>query len=109
MRYLTVLGSNFGKSYCQQYPQICLIAKLSAKIKIHKLGPEMPDLGVIGLEFENTIDIIEIMTLLFVLLQSLVQKLKSLNLVPKVPYLQIFRIEFENNNVIFKIKALEFV
>ena len=34
----------------------------------------MPDLVVIGLDFENTIDIIEIMTLLFVLLQSLVQK-----------------------------------
>ena len=34
----------------------------------------MPDLVVIGPDFENPIDIIEIMTLLFVLLQSLVQK-----------------------------------
>ena len=34
----------------------------------------MPDLVVIGQDFENPIDIIEIMTLLFVLLQSLVQK-----------------------------------
>ena len=46
----------------------------------------MPDLCVLGLEFENTIVIIEIKTLEFVSLQNFVQNQKSLNLEPKLSY-----------------------
>ena len=46
----------------------------------------MPDLCVLGMEFENTIAIIEIRTLEFVSLQNFVENQKSLNLEPKMSY-----------------------
>ena len=69
----------------------------------------MPDLCVLGMEFENTIAIIEIRTLEFVSLQSFVQNQKSLNLEPKMSYQAIFGMEFKNNNAAFEHSALEFV
>ena len=41
-------------------------------------------MGILGLKFENNIEIIEISALEFVLMQSLVLKSKSLNLEPKL-------------------------
>ena len=73
------------------------------------MRPKIPDLRILGLQFESTIVIFEISVLEFVLLQSLVQKQKSLNLVPKMPYFDFFGLEFENNIVIFVISTLEFV
>ena len=55
----------------------------------------MPDMHIVGLEFENIFVIFEISILEFVLLQSLLQKQKSLNLGPKMLDLAIFELEFE--------------
>ena len=57
----------------------------------------MSDLVNFGLEFENTIVIIEINALDFVLLQSLVQK-KILKFGVKMFHLGLFWLKFENKN-----------
>ena len=54
----------------------------------------MPNWSVFKLKFENTIVIIEISALEFVLFESLVQKKKSLHLGPKMYYLGTFGLEF---------------
>ena len=54
----------------------------------------MPDLGILGLEFEKNIVIFEISTLKFVKLQNFAKKQKRLNLRPKMPYLGIFSQEY---------------
>ena len=79
----------------------------------------MPDLGILGLEFENNIVIFEISTLEFVQLQNFAEKQKCLNLGPKMPYLGIFDQKcfiwvilgknFKNAIVIFEISTLKFV
>ena len=51
-----------------------LVAKFGGKMKILKLAPKRPHLGIFGLELENIIVIIEISALEFFLLQSVVQK-----------------------------------
>ena len=51
----------------------------------------MPDMHILGLEFENIFVIFEISVLKLVLLQSLVQKQKSLNLGPKMLDLAIVK------------------
>ena len=50
----------------------------------------MPNLGILGLVFENNIAIFEISNLEFALLQNFTKKQKCLNLGPKIPYLGIF-------------------
>ena len=50
---------------------MCIIAKVRAKIKILEFVTKMSDLGVFALEFENTIVIIEITTLKFASIHSL--------------------------------------
>ena len=61
---LGYFGLKFWKSCCRiwnQDPQICLTAMFGTKIKFFWVwGPKMFDLGSSGLEFENTIVIIEI-------------------------------------------------
>ena len=59
----------------------------------------MPDFGLFGLEFENTIVVIEIKALKFFSLPNFVQEQNCLNLGPKMPYFGI---------VIFEIITLEF-
>ena len=63
----------------------------------------MPYLAIFGLEFENTIVIVEINALDFFLLQSLGQRQKYLTLGSKLSYLATFELEFESNFVIFEI------
>ena len=58
----------------------------------------MPDMHILGLQFENTIVIFEIYVLEFVLMQSLV---KSVNLGLTMPNLDILVLKFENNVIIF--------
>ena len=72
--YLGVLQSNFEKllPFCNQPPQIFLIAKFVAKTKTLHLGPKMPNLAVFGLKFENAVVVIEIRALEITLFQSLV-------------------------------------
>ena len=50
----------------------------------------MPNLGILGLVFENNIAIFEISNLEFALLQNFTKKQKCLNLGGKIPYLGIF-------------------
>ena len=50
----------------------------------------MPNLGILGLVFENNIAIFEISNLEFALLQNFAKKQKCLNLGGKIPYLGIF-------------------
>ena len=50
----------------------------------------MPNLGILGLVFENNIAIFEISNLEFALLQNFTKKQKCLNLGRKIPYLGIF-------------------
>ena len=47
-------------------------------------------MGILGLEFENNIVILEISTLDFALLQTFAEKQKCVNLRPKMVYLGIF-------------------
>ena len=57
------------KQYChirKQHPRICLIAKFCEIMKMLKLGPKIPYLGIFGMEFENNIVIFDISTLKFV-------------------------------------------
>ena len=53
-----------------QRTQICLAAKLAAKIKSLNLRPKVPDLGILGLEVDKNTDIFEISTLEFVSVQN---------------------------------------
>ena len=79
----------------------------------------MPDLGILGLEFENNIVIFEISSLEFIELLNLTEKQKCLNLGPKMPYLGIFDKNcffwvflgksFKNTVVTFEISTLKFV
>ena len=80
--------------FCNQRPRVCLIVKFGAETKILKFETKMPNLSVFELKFENTIVIIEISALEFVLFESLVQKKKSLHLGPKMCYLGTFGREF---------------
>ena len=66
------------------------LQNFTKKQKCLNFGPKMPDLGILGLEFENNIVIFEISTLEFVQLQNFAEKQKCLNLGPKMPYLGIF-------------------
>ena len=50
----------------------------------------MPNLGILGLVFENNSAIFEISNLEFALLQNFAKKQKCLNLGGKIPYLGIF-------------------
>ena len=70
----------------------------------------MPDLGILGLEVETYIVILEISSLEFVLFQNFVKKRrKYLNLGPRIPYLSIFLLEFENDIVILEMGTAKFV
>ena len=68
----------------------------------------MPDLEILGLEFENNIVIFEISTLEFVQLPNIMEKQQCLNLEPNMPDFCIFGQEFENNIPIFEINTLGF-
>ena len=46
---------NFFCHIWNQRPQVCLVAKFGAKIKILNMGLKMLDLGSFGLKFENNI------------------------------------------------------
>ena len=48
------------------------------KQKSLNLGPKVPDLQILGPEFENTIAVFEISLLEFVFVKSVVQKIKTL-------------------------------
>ena len=71
------------------------------------MGPKIPKLSVVGLEFENIIVMFQISVLEFVLLESVVQKLKSLNLGPKMPYFGIFGLELEKIVIFEKLPDLK--
>ena len=68
----------------------------------------MPDLYILGLEFESNIVIFQISTFEFALLQNFAEKHKCLNLGPNMPDLGVFGLEFENNIVIFKLAPSDF-
>ena len=70
--------------------QFFYLQNFTKKLKYLNLGPKMPNLGILGLVFENNIFIFEINNLEFVLLQNFAKKQKCLNLGPKMPYLSIF-------------------
>ena len=57
----------------------------------------MRDLGIFGLELENSILIFQISTLEFVWLQNVVWKRKCLNYGPKISYLGFFLENFKKN------------
>ena len=66
--WLICFGAGIWKQYCHisnQHLRICLTAKFRGNKKCLNLGPNMPDLGVFGLEFENNIALFEISTLEF--------------------------------------------
>ena len=83
------------------------------------LGPEIPDLVILKLEFENKIGIFEISTLEFVYIQNLAKKQRCLNFRPKMPYLGVFdkkcpiwaflRKNCKSTIDIFEISTLKFV
>ena len=73
------------------------------------MGPKMTYMGIFGLEFENSIDVIEITTLEFAKLQNFVKKWKCLNLGLKMPSLGTCGLEFQKAIVIFEINTHEFV
>ena len=75
MPYLGILGQNLKTilSYLKSTPRICLIAKFREKTKMPKFLTKMRGLCILWLGFENTIIILKICVLEFVLLQSLVQ------------------------------------
>ena len=67
MPYLGVSGKTFEKTVCiqNQRPRICLTTKFGVKKKSLNFGPKMSYLGILGLEFENTIVIFEVCALNF--------------------------------------------
>ena len=75
-----VFGSNFGEqlSHLKTAPFNLSIAKFGAKKISLNLGPKVPDLQILGPEFENTIAVFEISLLEFVFVKSVVQKIKTL-------------------------------
>ena len=83
-------------SYLKSAPlKFGLLQNFAKKQKCLNLGPEMPDLGILGLEFKNNIVIFEISTFKFVLLQNVPEKQKYLNLGPKMPCLGILDYNFK--------------
>ena len=68
MPYLGIFWEKFKKYHCHiwnQHPQICRFSKIHEKTKIPKFGTKMPDLSILGLEFESNIVIFEISSLEF--------------------------------------------
>ena len=54
--YLGLFGREFLKNYCHiwnQHPQICLIANFMKEQKCLILGPKMPDIGNLGLDWKQ--------------------------------------------------------
>ena len=87
-----------------QHPQICLVAKFGAKIKILKFGTKNVLFGYFwAWNLKKTIVRFEISTFKYVYLQNITKKQKCLNFGPKMPDLCIFGLKFENNIVIFEI------
>ena len=95
----------FGYFWAEIYKQYLPYLKLApSNLSIRKilekkqnwlsLGPNVPYLGIFGLEFYKTFVIFEISTLKFVYLENFAKKQKFLNLGTKVPYLGIFQLEF---------------
>ena len=63
------LGENFKKTFVifeNSSLKLIYLQNFTEKEKCLNLGPEMPDLGIFGQEFENNIVIFEISTLEFV-------------------------------------------
>ena len=69
----------------------------------------MPNLRILGLEFEDAIVMFQISILELVLIANFAKKQKFLNLGPKICDSGIFGLEFETDIVMLEISTLDFV